>query len=93
MKTFLMYKDRDFNLQQKLPANEEALMQDLELETLFNAMALGDAFLFEVAKKAVVGGMNTDLETIRYRQRILSHSQGHLPDSHRIDEKQKKTLV
>jgi DNA mismatch repair ATPase MutS len=66
-----MYKDRDFNLQQKLPANEEALMQDLELETLFNAMALGDAFLFEVAKKAVVGGMNTDLETIRYRQRIL----------------------
>jgi len=71
MKTFLMYKDRDFNLQQKLPANEEALMQDLELETLFNAMALGDAFLFEVAKKAVVGGMNTDLETIRYRQRIL----------------------
>lgn len=71
MKTFLMYKDRDFNLQQKLPANEEALMQDLELETLFNAMALGDEFLFEVAKKAVIGGMNTDLETIRYRQRIL----------------------
>jgi DNA mismatch repair ATPase MutS len=71
MKTFLMYKDRDFNLQQKLPANEEALMQDLELETLFNAMALGDEFLFGVAKKAVIGGMNTDLETIRYRQRIL----------------------
>ncbi|MEJ2078609.1 MAG: DNA mismatch repair protein MutS, partial [Acidobacteriota bacterium] len=71
MKTFLMYKDRDFNLQQKLPANEEALMQDLELETLFNAMALGDEFLFEVAKKTVIGGMNTDLGTIRYRQRIL----------------------
>ncbi|MCG6972391.1 MAG: hypothetical protein LJE66_04530 [Desulfobacterales bacterium] len=71
MKTFLMYKDRDFNLQQNLPANEEALMQDLELETLFNAMALGDEFIFEVAKKAVIGAMNTDLETIRYRQGIL----------------------
>ena len=71
MKTFLMYKDRDFNLQQELPDNEEALMQDLELETLFNAMALGDEFIFEVAKKAVIGAMNTDLETIRYRQGIL----------------------
>jgi DNA mismatch repair ATPase MutS len=71
MKAFLMYRDRDFDLQQKLPWNEEALMQDLELGTLFNAMSLGDKLLFEVAKKAVLGGVNNDPETIRYRQSIL----------------------
>jgi len=71
MKAFLMFKDRDFDLQRKLPSNEEALIQDLELNTLFNAMALGDEFLFEVAKKAVLSGLNNDLNTILYRQNIL----------------------
>ena len=70
MKAFLMYKDQDFDLQQKLPWNEQALTQDLELNTLFNAMALGDKFLFEVAKKAVLSSLN-DLDTILYRQNIL----------------------
>ena len=45
MKAFLMHKDHDFDLQQKLPPNEQALTQDLELNTLFNALALGDKFL------------------------------------------------
>ena len=45
MKAFLLYQDHDFDLQQKLPPNEQALIQDLELNTLFNAMALGDKFL------------------------------------------------
>lgn len=71
MKAFLMFKDHDFDLQQKLPSNEQALTQDLELNTLFNAMALGDKFLFEVAKKAVLSGLNNDLSTILYRQNIL----------------------
>ena len=71
MKAFLMYKDQDFDLEQKLPWNEQALTQDLELNTLFNAMALRDDFLFEVAKKAVLSSLNNDLDTIRYRQNIL----------------------
>src|SRR6266581_3747663 len=71
MKTFLMHKDQDFDLQRKLPPNAQALTQDLELNTLFNAMALGDKFLFEVAKKAVLSAFNTDLDTILYRQHIL----------------------
>jgi DNA mismatch repair ATPase MutS len=70
MKAFLMYRDRDFDLKRKLPANEAALTQDLELYTLFNAMAVGDEFLFEVAKKAVLSGLS-NLDTIRYRQNIL----------------------
>ena len=70
MKAFLMYKDQDFDLQRQLPSNEQAMTQDLELNTLFNAMAIGDKFLFEVAKKAVLSGLS-DLDTIRYRQNIL----------------------
>ena len=71
MKAFLMYKDRDFDLQRRLPLNKEALTQDLGLDTLFSAMSLGDKFLFEVAEKAVLTGLNDDLETILYRQHIL----------------------
>jgi DNA mismatch repair ATPase MutS len=70
MKAFLMHKDREFDLQQGLPWNEAALTQDLELNTLFDAMALGDKFLFEVAKTATLSGL-TDLDTILYRQEIL----------------------
>lgn len=71
MKAFLMYKDQDFDLQRKLPWNEQDLIQDLELNTLFNAMALGDDFLFEVVKKAVLSGLDNELGTILYRQNIL----------------------
>ncbi len=71
MKAFLLYRDQDFDLQRKLPWNEQALTQDLELNTLFNAMALGDDFLFEVARKVVLSGLSNDLDTIRYRQDIL----------------------
>ncbi|MGA8142234.1 MAG: hypothetical protein WB948_16300 [Desulfobaccales bacterium] len=70
MKTFLMYKDQDFDLQRELPLNEPALTQDLELDTLFNTMAFGDKFLYEVARKTVLSSLN-DLDTILYRQHIL----------------------
>jgi len=40
MKVFLLYQERDFDPQQ-LPWNAEALTQDLALDTLFDAMALG----------------------------------------------------
>ena len=71
MKAFLMYKDHDFDVLQKLPPNESALIQDLELNTLFNAMAIGDKFLFDVVKKAILTGLNNDIDTILYRQNIL----------------------
>jgi DNA mismatch repair ATPase MutS len=70
MKAFLMYKDRDFDLQQDFPPHEEALTQDLELNTLFNAMAVGDKVLFEVARKALLSSVS-DLGTILYRQDVL----------------------
>lgn len=70
MKVFLMYRNRDFNLQQNLRVNEKVLTQDLELTTLFNAMARGDKFLFEVDRKVVLSDMS-DLDVILYRRSIL----------------------
>lgn len=92
MKAYLMFKDRDFdlqqiliqrerkphqwesnpklNLKQFLPWNEEALIQDLGLDILFNYMSCGDNFIFETAKVAVLSGV-TDTNTILYRQEIL----------------------
>ncbi|MGQ9683603.1 MAG: MutS-related protein [Anaerolineae bacterium] len=70
MKAFLMYRDRDLESAPRLPPNEQALVQDLELDTLFSAMALGDDYLYTVAREVVLSSLN-DLETIRYRQDVL----------------------
>ena len=60
-----------------VPWNAEALTKDLALNTLFNAMAQGDKFVFEVARKVVLSGLQNDLETIRYRQNILQDCLDH----------------
>jgi len=70
MKVHLLYPDRDLNPEQQLPPNEADLVQDLELELLFKAMALDDEFLYDVVKQVVLSSL-TDLEVIRYRQAIL----------------------
>jgi DNA mismatch repair ATPase MutS len=71
MKALLMHSDRDFHLQQELPWNEGALTQDLKLDTLLHAMAGGDEFLFDVARKALLAGLQNDVGTILYRQAIV----------------------
>ena len=71
MKAFLMYMDRDIDPVEKLPANAAALTQDLELDTLFGAMAAGDNFLLEVAKKTVLTRLD-EPDAILYRQHILA---------------------
>ncbi|MCL5772298.1 MAG: DNA mismatch repair protein MutS [Actinobacteria bacterium] len=71
MKVFLMYKNRDFDIEEKLPINEAELIQDLELNTLLNAMANNDKFLFDVIKKAILLCFKNDIDTILYRQDIF----------------------
>ena len=66
-----MHRDRDFDAGQDLPPQTAALTQDLELDTLFAAMAAGDKFLLEVAKKAVLTSLN-EAEAILYRQHVLA---------------------
>jgi hypothetical protein len=71
MKVFLMYRDADFGPGEGLPAKAADLIQDLELSTLFGAMAGGDAFLLEVAKKAILASLH-EPDAILYRQHILA---------------------
>ena len=65
-----MHRDRDFDAEAALPQNSEALIQDLELNVLFNAMAQGDKYLHEVASKAVLQILR-DEDEVRYRQDVL----------------------
>jgi MutS domain V len=71
MKAHLMYPDRDFNLAEEFPPGTDALIDDLELNTLLRAMAAGDDFLFEVSRRALLCGL-ADPEAITYRQSILA---------------------
>ena len=70
MKVFLMYPDRDFETEWEFPSHRMDLVQDLELNTLFGAMAQGDKFLFKVAQQAVLSSLD-EPDAIRYRQEIL----------------------
>ena len=66
-----MHPTQDFDRGRGLPPNWEALSQDLDLETLWGAMARGDEALFEVARQALLCSL-TDAGAIAYRQRALA---------------------
>lgn len=70
MKVLLMHPDRDFDQKASVAFGADALTQDLELDTLFAAMARGDEFLLDVARAAVLQGVG-DRSTMLYRQDIL----------------------
>lgn len=71
MKAFLMYRDRDVDPGAPLPWNADALIQDLELDTLFDAMGGGDAFVRAVVVRSVLDSLH-DLDDIAYRQAIVA---------------------
>jgi len=75
MKAFLMHPDRDFDFERDLPANHEALIQDLELDTLLSTMAAGDRFMFDVSRRALLLSL-TEPETIAYRQQVITDCLG-----------------
>ena len=72
MKAFLMFRDRDFDLNHPLPANADPLVQDLELETLFGAMAAGDPLIHDVCKVAMLSSVESTVEEIVYRQHVMT---------------------
>jgi hypothetical protein len=65
------YRSSDADQRQQLRPDERAVIQDLEVNTLLSAMASRDEFLFKVADKALLSGLQNDLATILYRQAIL----------------------
>jgi hypothetical protein len=64
-------RGRSFGAQNAAPRGDDALTQDLELNTLWNAMAAGDEFMFETAKRAVLSSL-TDPGAIAYRQQVVA---------------------
>jgi DNA mismatch repair ATPase MutS len=71
MNARLMYRDRDFDGEEPLPAHGETLTQDLDLNTVWSAMAQGDEFAFKVARQAALTALRHDPDTILYRQAVL----------------------
>ncbi len=78
MKAFLLYPDRDFDPSAATPHQEDDLVRDLGLDTLFDAMAGQDAGVRDVVRRVVLHPL-TDPEVIGYRQRILRDCLAH-PD-------------
>ena len=85
MKALLLHRDRDFEVerapqrgdraQRKAPSvpskSESALVADLELEVLFEAMAGKDQLVYDVVRKALLTGVGNDVDTILYRQQAV----------------------
>lgn len=70
MKPLLMYLDRDFDPEAKLPWNADALVQDLGLDAVFDAMAGKDDFLRGTSERAMLLSLGQP-DVILYRQAIL----------------------
>lgn len=75
MKAYLMYADRDFRTI-KLPELGQKgvvpdLIQDVELDTLWDGMAQGDEFLRQVAQSALLSSL-TSIDEIRFRQYVMA---------------------
>ncbi|CAB3853449.1 MutS-related protein [Achromobacter denitrificans] len=77
MKVFLMYPDRDFDMNAAPPLNGRDLMDDLELPTLVQAMAGEDEFLSTVARAALLGAVRANKETVEHRQAVLRDALAH----------------
>jgi hypothetical protein len=73
MKAHLMFRDRDFDMKCPVPAGRSAVVQDLELDSLFVAMGGNDKFVQEAAKAAALCTLE-DPEAIMYRQRIVAEA-------------------
>lgn len=70
MRAFLLYCDRDFETEWRLPSNSADVSHDLGLDTLCATMGRGDNFLTEVARRVLLSSL-IEPSAIIYRQRIL----------------------
>jgi len=65
-----MYDNKNFMIKQKYSNYLNIIMSDLELDILLKAMSMGDEFLYDVSKTALLDILKTK-EEILYRQEIL----------------------
>jgi hypothetical protein len=82
MKVHLMFPNADFSVSgvrpstEPLPASARDLSRDLDLSTIWAAMADGDPHLWEVARSATLS-LATEPQTVRFRQEVLSDFRTH----------------
>jgi DNA mismatch repair ATPase MutS len=65
-----MYRDRDLELKDPVSTYAADQIKDLGLQVLFEAMAGGDEFLLDVARKVILSDLTTPDE-ILYRQQVM----------------------
>jgi hypothetical protein len=70
MKAFLLYRDRDIDLERELPTHAKELEEDLGLDAVLDAMARGDGYLRPLAEHVLLNSL-ADPDAIRYRQDAL----------------------
>lgn len=75
MKVFLMYRDRDFDIDADLPPRAVDLTADLGLDVLLDAMASGDDFLRRAAEHGLHAGLTSPAD-ITYRQHVFADCAG-----------------
>lgn len=71
MNVLLMDAAHDFDWTTNLPPQSDALHQDLDLQTLLDAMAAGDRYMRALAQRGLLLGL-MDPAGITYRQRVLA---------------------
>jgi MutS domain V len=71
MRALLLHPELDFELEARLPPQHEALVEDLGLDDLLQAMAAGDRCLYEVARTVVLAGLR-EPGAIVHRQRVIA---------------------
>lgn len=78
MRVHLLHRDRDLDWDAAPPADAEALEQDIGIATVLDAMAAGDPFLRETARRVLLSGL-AEPGDIRYRQAALADALGNAP--------------
>ncbi|MHB1440063.1 MAG: MutS-related protein [Cuniculiplasma sp.] len=73
MNVNLLFREGINATTEDIPWNSEDIEKDLDLETIFNAMAGKDTYVLEVCKKTILKSLK-DRETIIYRQDVLRDS-------------------
>ncbi|GAB5602293.1 DNA mismatch repair protein MutS [Thermus sp. FJN-A] len=71
MRVGLLHPEQDLDLSRPLPFAWEEVEHDLGLGTVLEAMAGGDAYLMEVARKVLAQGLSSNPATILYRQEAV----------------------
>ncbi len=69
-KAFLLHPKHSYNADRDLLSNDRILIQDLELDTVLQAMSRGDRLVRDVCRSVLLKTLK-DPDTIRYRQDVL----------------------